>query len=111
MSYGNGVVLEIVMTFGLVYTVYATAIDAKKGKIGTIAPLVVGSYVAANILLGGTFTGACMNPAVAIGPSLVRWDWTDHWVYWVGPLIGGGLAGVVYQLFFISHTYQQLPND
>lgn len=111
MSYENGVILEIVMSFGVVYTVYATTIDAKKGEIGTIAPIVVGSIVAANILIGGSFTGACMNPAVAIGPSLVRWDWTDHWVYWVGPLVGGGLAGIVYELFFISHIYEQLLND
>lgn len=98
------------MTFGLVYTVYATAIDPDKRDIGIIAPLAIGLIVAANILVGGAFTGASMNPAVAFGPSLVRWVWTDHWVYWVGPLIGGALAGIVYELFFIPNTHQQLPD-
>ncbi|KMZ62891.1 Aquaporin TIP1-1 [Zostera marina] len=110
VSSWNGVIFEVVMTFGLVYTVYATAIDPDKRDIGIIAPLAIGLIVTANILVGGAFTGASMNPAVAFGPSLVRWVWTDHWVYWVGPLIGGALAGIVYELFFIPNTHQQLPD-
>lgn len=107
----QAVVLEIVMTFGLVYTVYATAIDPKKGTLGTIGPIAIGFIVGANILVGGAFDGASMNPAIAFGPALVSWDWTHHWIYWVGPLIGGGIAGVVYEIFFISHTHEQLASE
>ncbi|OVA17962.1 Major intrinsic protein [Macleaya cordata] len=106
----NAFVFEIVMTFGLVYTVYATAIDPKKGSLGTIAPIAIGFIVGANILAGGAFDGASMNPAVSFGPAVVSWTWTNHWVYWAGPLIGGGLAGLVYEFFFISHTHEQLPS-
>nr|AHA50083.1 tonoplast intrinsic protein [Eleutherococcus senticosus] len=109
VSVWSAFVFEIVMTFGLVYTVYATALDPKKGDIGIIAPIAIGLIVGANILAGGAFTGASMNPAVSFGPALVSWDWTNHWVYWAGPLVGGGLAGVVYQLIFISHTHEPLP--
>lgn len=111
ISVWSALVLEIVMTFGLVYTVYAVAIDPKKGDIGTLAPIVIGALVGANILIGGAFDGASMNPAVAFGPALVSWTWASHWVYWAGPIIGGGLAGVVYELFFISHhhTHEPLP--
>ncbi|CAI9097932.1 OLC1v1034456C2 [Oldenlandia corymbosa var. corymbosa] len=105
----QGVVFEIVMTFGLVYTVYATAVDPKKGDLGTIAPIAIGFIVGANILAGGPFSGASMNPAVAFGPAVASWAWANHWVYWVGPLIGGGLAGIVYDLFFINTTHEQLP--
>lgn len=98
------------MTFGLVYTVYATAIDSKRGTLGTIAPIAIGFIVGANILAGGAFDGASMNPAVSFGPSLVSWSWDNQWVYWVGPLIGGGLAGLVYELFFISHSHEQIPS-
>jgi len=106
----NAFVLEIVMTFGLVYTVYATAIDPKKGNLGIIAPIAIGFIVGANILVGGAFDGASMNPAVSFGPALVSWSWTNHWVYWAGPLIGGGLAGLIYELFFIGYgTHEQLP--
>ncbi|KAG5253242.1 hypothetical protein OIU76_020941 [Salix suchowensis] len=106
----NALVLEIVMTFGLVYTVYATAIDPKKGNLGIIAPIAIGFIVGANILVGGAFDGASMNPAVSFGPALVSWSWTNHWVYWAGPLIGGGLAGLIYEVFFIGFgTHEQLP--
>ncbi|KAM5559699.1 aquaporin TIP1-1 [Rosa sericea] len=100
----NAFVFEIVMTFGLVYTVYATAVDPKKGNVGTIAPIAIGFIVGANILAGGAFDGASMNPAVSFGPALVSWNWENHWVYWAGPLIGGGIAGLVYEFFFISHS-------
>nr|AKH49436.1 aquaporin TIP1;1 [Robinia pseudoacacia] len=106
---GPALVFEIVMTFGLVYTVYATAVDPKKGNLGIIAPLAIGFIVGANILAGGAFDGASMNPAVSFGPAIVSWTWTNHWIYWVGPLIGGGLAGLIYEVIFISHTHEQLP--
>ena len=110
VSVWEALVLEIVMTFGLVYTVYATAVDPKKGSLGTIAPIAIGFIVGANILVGGAFDGASMNPAVSFGPALVSWSWDYQWVYWVGPLIGGGLAGVIYEVLFISHTHEQLPS-
>ncbi|XP_049400861.1 aquaporin TIP1-1 [Solanum stenotomum] len=106
---GNALVLEIVMTFGLVYTVYATAVDPKKGSLGTIAPIAIGFIVGANILVGGAFDGASMNPAVSFGPAVVSWTWNNHWIYWVGPLIGGGLAGLIYEFFFINQTHEPLP--
>ncbi|KAJ0084611.1 hypothetical protein Patl1_30565 [Pistacia atlantica] len=84
-------VFEIVMTFGLVYTVYATAIDPKKKTVGFAVALAIGFVLAANIFASGAFDGASMNPAVAFGPALVSWDWTNQWVYWAGPLIGVGL--------------------
>lgn len=112
VSVWNAFVLEIVMTFGLVYTVYATAVDPRaKGNVGIIAPIAIGFIVGANILAGGAFDGASMNPAVSFGPALVSWTWTNHWVYWAGPLIGGGIAGVVYELVFISHTHEPLPSS
>ncbi|KAF7848032.1 hypothetical protein BT93_L2354 [Corymbia citriodora subsp. variegata] len=108
VSVWNAFVLEIVMTFGLVYTVYATAIDPKRGNVGIIAPIAIGFIVGANILAGGAFDGASMNPAVSFGPALVSWSWDNHWVYWAGPLIGGGLAGLIYEVFFIGHSGHEL---
>lgn len=113
----NSLVLEIVMTFGLVYTVYATAIDPKRGSLGTIAPLAIAFIVGANILVGGPFDGAAMNPARAFGPALIGNRWNNHWIYWLGPLIGGAIAGLMYEFIVIPsheapHTHQPLaPED
>ncbi|KAK2643165.1 hypothetical protein Ddye_024928 [Dipteronia dyeriana] len=111
VSAWNAVVFEIVMTFGLVYTVYATAVDPKKGDIGTIAPIAIGFIVGANILAGGAFDGASMNPAVSFGPAVVSWTWANHWVYWLGPFVGSAIAAIVYSVFFIApSTHEQLPS-
>uniref|UniRef100_A0A1J3K6N9 Aquaporin TIP2-1 n=1 Tax=Noccaea caerulescens TaxID=107243 RepID=A0A1J3K6N9_NOCCA len=100
----EGVVMEIIITFALVYTVYATAVDPKNGSLGTIAPLAIGLIVGANILAAGPFSGGSMNPARSFGPALAACDFSRHWVYWVGPLFGGGLAGVVYSNAFITES-------
>ncbi|KAE8681528.1 Aquaporin TIP3-2 [Hibiscus syriacus] len=122
VAYGIGelrcMILEIVMTFGLVYTVFGAAVDPKTGSMGTIAPLAIGLIVAANILVGGPLDGGAMNPARAFGPALVAWRWNNHRIYWVGPLIGGGLGGLVYEYMIIPaiepahQTHQPLaPED
>ncbi|XP_060171015.1 probable aquaporin TIP3-2 [Lycium barbarum] len=116
---GNALVMEIVMTFGLVYTVYATAIDPKRGSLGIIAPLAIAFIVGANILVGGPFEGASMNPARAFGPALVGWRWRNHWIYWLGPFIGAAIAGLIYEFGLIQsheapvHTHHQplAPED
>ncbi|KAJ8765879.1 hypothetical protein K2173_020395 [Erythroxylum novogranatense] len=102
VSSWNALVFEIAMTFGLVYTVYATAVDPKKGDIGVVAPIAIGFIVGANILVGGAFEGASMNPAVSFGPAVVSWTWTNHWVYWVGPFIGSTVAALVYDNIYIG---------
>ncbi|KAG7025818.1 Aquaporin TIP2-1, partial [Cucurbita argyrosperma subsp. argyrosperma] len=107
----EGVVMEIVITFGLVYTVYATAADPKKGSLGTIAPIAIGFIVGANILAAGPFSGGSMNPARSFGPAVVSGDFHDNWIYWVGPLVGGGLAGLIYFYAFMAYGPSPIPSD
>ncbi|GLT25461.1 hypothetical protein SLA2020_005870 [Shorea laevis] len=111
VGYLQGVVWEIVLTFSLLFTVYGTIVDPKKESIDGLGPLLTGFVVGANILAGGAFSGASMNPARSFGPALVSGDWTDHWVYWVGPLIGGALAGFIYENFFIVRSHHPIPTE
>ncbi|KAK7310419.1 hypothetical protein RJT34_07933 [Clitoria ternatea] len=112
VSVWNALIFEIVMTFGLVYTVYATAIDPKRGDVGVVAPIAIGCVVGANILVGGAFDGASMNPAVSFGPALVSSSWTHHWVYWAGPFIGSATAAIVYDNIFIcDNVHEPLVNS
>lgn len=96
---GAGVLVEAVLTFVLVFTVFATAMD-KRG-MANLAPIAIGLAVLVDHLVGVPLTGASMNPARSFGPALVAGFWDDHWVYWLGPLIGGGLAALVYYLTFM----------
>jgi len=111
VSYTQGIIWEIILTFSLLFTVYATIVDPKKGSLDGFGPLLTGFVVGANILAGGAFSGASMNPARSFGPALVSGNWTDHWVYWVGPLIGGGLAGFIYENVLIDRPHVPVADD
>ena len=95
----QGIVIEAVLTFFLVFVVYGTAVDARAPKIGGLA---IGLTVTLDILFGGPFTGAAMNPARTFGPALASGHWNNQLIYWIGPLLGGALAGLVYGRFLIK---------
>ena len=99
-STGAAVVVEAILTFVLVFTVFATAID-KRG-LGHVAPLAIGLAVFIDHFVGVPLTGASMNPARSFGPALVANEWDDQWVYWVGPLIGAAIAGLVYYFVYLK---------
>ncbi|KAJ1299156.1 hypothetical protein BS78_01G510400 [Paspalum vaginatum] len=95
-------VLEAAMAFGLMYAYYATVVvSPRRGQQGRVAgavaaPLSLGLLAGANVLACGALDGAVMNPARAFGPAVVgSRRWRSHWVYWVGPMVGAGLSGVV----------------
>jgi aquaporin TIP len=100
VSVWQGVVIEGVLTFFLVWVVFATAADPG-GTFKSIAGLAIGLTITLDILMGGPLTGAAMNPARAFGPELVSRDWTDAWVWYVGPLVGGGIAALAYEWLYL----------
>ena len=100
MDVWSGAVLEAVLTFFLVWVVFATAADAR-GAFASIAGLAIGLVIVFDVLAGGPLTGAAMNPARAFGPELVFGIWDDAWIYYVGPIVGGGLAAVLYDWLYL----------
>jgi len=88
--------LEGLATFFLMWVIMGVAVDGKNAKHSGIAALAIGGVVAADIYCFGPATGASMNPARSFGPALVVSDWTLHWCYWVGPIVGAALAAFVY---------------
>jgi MIP family channel proteins len=94
---GTGIIVEAILTFFLVFAVFGTAIDDRGPKVGG---LFIGLVIVMDILAGGALTGAAMNPARAFGPALFSGAWTNHAVYWVGPLLGGAVAGWLYHSVF-----------
>jgi aquaporin TIP len=96
---GGGIVLEAVLTFFLVFVVYGSAVDQRAPKIGGLA---IGLTIALDILVGGPLTGGSMNPARTFGPALASGHWNNHVVYWLGPLLGGAVAGLIYGRFLIK---------
>ncbi len=99
----QGMMLEGVLTFFLVFVVFATAVDGRNA-FGKNASFAIGLTVCMDILLAGPFTGAAMNPARALGPALAGSFWANHGVYWVGPLAGGVIAGWLYDSLFLRKS-------
>lgn len=99
VTFGQGICLEAVLTFLLVFVIFGTAIDSRGPK--PIAGLAIGLTITLDILMGGPLTGAAMNPARAFGPALISGYWINHSVYWIGPIIGGLLAALVYKWAFL----------
>lgn len=98
VSFGTGVLLEAILTFFLVLAVFGTAVDARAPKIAGFG---IGLTVMVDILVGGPLTGASMNPARTFGPALAGGYWDNDLVYWIGPIIGGALAALLYEYLII----------
>jgi MIP family channel proteins len=99
----NGIIFEAVMTFFLVFVVFATAVD-ERGAFNKVAGFAIGLIITVGIMFGGPFTGGALNPARALGPALAANHWTNHGVYWVGPLAGGVIAGWLYDSLFLKNS-------
>ena len=100
---GKAFVLEMIMTFFLVFAVWATAVDPR-GAFKAIAGLAIGLTITIDVLMGGPLTGAAMNPARALGPELAGNMWTGWWIYWAGPAAGGVVAALLYEFLYLRPT-------
>jgi len=97
----SGMLIEGVLTFFLVFVVFATAVD-ERGAFNKIAGFAIGLTITMDALMGGPFTGAAMNPARAFGPEFAARHWPNAGVYWVGPLLGGVLAASLYDSLYLK---------
>lgn len=97
---GAALLVEAVLTFVLVFVVFATAFDRK--GMAHLAPIAIGLAIVVDHFVGIPLTGASMNPARSFGPAVVADVWDDQWIYWFGPLIGAAVAALVYEFVFMD---------
>jgi MIP family channel proteins len=96
----QGLVIEIVLTFLLVWVIFATAVDPG-GAFKSVAGLAIGLTITIDVLMGGPLTGAAMNPARAFGPELLSRHWNDAWIWYAGPIAGAVLAALAYDWLYL----------
>ncbi|HEX5386897.1 MAG TPA: aquaporin [Gemmatimonadales bacterium] len=99
MSVWAGMGLELVLTFFLVLAVFGTAIAPTAPKVGGFG---IGLVLLFDILVGGPLTGGVMNPARAFGPAVAGGGWADQLVWWIGPIVGGIIAALVWEHWLMS---------
>ena len=93
---GSALLYEAILTAFLMFVIMAVATDTR--AVGAAAAIAIGGTVGLDALFGGPVTGASMNPARSFGPALVSGNWTDFWVYIVGPIVGAAVGALAYQL-------------
>ena len=91
-----GTLLEAAGTFVLAMSGFQASLRIHK-KPGEAA--LIGSALFFIILVLGPLTNASLNPARSLGPALASGYLTNLYVYWIGPLAGGLIAGLVYRFF------------
>ena len=94
ITLNQAMLMEGIMTFFLVSAVFGTCINPAAPRLGGLG---IGLALLFDILVGGPLTGAAVNPARAFGPALVSGQWVGHVVYWIGPIVGGVLAALVWE--------------
>ncbi len=94
-SWIQSFVLEVVMTFFLMFVIISVATDSRvKPEVSGIA---IGGAVAMNSLFGGPVSGASMNPARSFGPAIVAGIFEFQEIYLIAPIIGSLIAVVTYE--------------
>jgi len=123
---GNAFLTELILTFILVYVIFAVAFDTVDDNVKTVvrgdgkksggannltiyttsgatkagfAPIAIGFTLGFLCFLGGSVSGGAFNPARVFGPALVGTRWTAHWMYWIADFLGAGMAGYTQRFF------------
>ena len=96
----SGLGVEIILTFFLVTTIFMAAVH-RKAAAG-MAGIAIGGMIFLLHLVGVPLTGASMNPARTLGPAIVSGYWDFHWIYWVGPIVGAIIAGLIMQYVYVK---------
>ncbi|KAF2751124.1 aquaporin-like protein [Sporormia fimetaria CBS 119925] len=106
-SIAQGLFIEMFMTAELVFVVLMLA--AEKSKDTFIAPVGIGLAVFVAMMAGVQYTGASLNPARSFGCAVAATSFPGyHWIYWLGPLMGGALAAGYYR--FVKWTHYEEAN-
>lgn len=100
IALGPALVVEALLTFFLVWVVFATTADPRS-TYSAVAGIAIGLVVVFDNLMGYPLTGAIINPARALGPQLIGNSWTDAWIWYVGPFAGGAIAALLYDELYL----------
>jgi len=110
INMGQGIGIEFFITFVLILVVFGSAADehaaaATKGS----APLAIGLSITTCHLFAIPLTGSSMNPARSFGSAVIAGKWNNHLVYWIGPILGGICASILYNLILRAEAPEEEP--
>ena len=104
-SIASGFLVEAILTFFLVVTIFMVAVH-KKAAPG-IHGFSIGGMIFLVHLVGVPLTGASVNPARTFGPALISGFWELHWLYWAAPIVGGIIAGLLMNYIYVNKAEKE----
>ena len=105
-SVASGIAVEAILTFFLVTVIFMTAVH-KKAPAGMYG-LAIGGMIFLIHLVGVPLTGASVNPARTLGPAIISGYWTNHLMYWIGPIVGAVIAGLIMNYIFVKKAEKEV---
>ena len=100
----GALVLEIVATALFVIVILTVATDDRAAWKGVMAPFLIGLFIFTAAVTVGPASGGSFNPARSLDPVLWNQEWSDVWIYIVGPLAGGVLGGAIWSYLVAGRT-------
>lgn len=110
LTVGHAFFIEFLLTFFLMFVIMAACDSNKSNQI--LVPLAIGMAVFSAHMIGLPVTGCSINPtrsfASAVAASGVNGctPWNNHWIFWIGPMSGASLAGVLYEYCYMEGGYK-----
>ncbi|MBV8498734.1 MAG: aquaporin Z [Candidatus Eremiobacteraeota bacterium] len=103
---GSAIITEIVLTFGFLMVILG-ATD-KRAPVG-FAGLAIGLALTLIHLVSIPIDNTSVNPARSTGPAIFAGgaELSQLWLFWIAPLVGGGLAGLVYPTLFGAEVSEE----
>jgi MIP family channel proteins len=102
---------EFLCTMFLMLTVMAAVengTDERAHHTGSLAPFCIGLAVFLAHLVLIPYTGCSINPARSFAASVINGEFTDHWLFWIAPLMGSGVGVVVYEIIWKKREDESL---
>jgi MIP family channel proteins len=95
----TAMIVELIFTFLFVLVIATVATDARAPWNGVFAPFAIGLFIFTQAAVIGGVSGGSLNPAISLAPAIVDGSLSNVWIYIVGPLAGGVLAGFTHAYF------------
>lgn len=95
VSVWDGFFLELVFTAVFLLVILKASASASSGPTAFLGIALTLTVIHLVLI---PFTGTSVNPARSLGPGIVGGVWTDQWIYWTAPLLGGAVGFVLYRI-------------
>jgi aquaporin related protein len=99
LSAMQAVLTEAIAT-GILTLAFCSALDKRNLDKHDSLPLKFAIVIIALALPVALYSGCSVNPARSFGPAFYNQYWENHWIYWVGPLLGSAVCSIVYRIIF-----------